>query len=191
MVVVGKKAVTGTHTPQRAYIITPQRRILTPSLPFHDNQIHHGRKQHRTTTVAAAAAHASRLQSFWGRRSIPADQLWNRFVASQNAPVHILTSLSLYIGAKWIKSLTQQRLGVFIGGHFNDVNLGAVLFTHRIDDDKHIQMKYWSAPGRTKPSFKEVMKLSDDRWKTAKKGLSLGPSCEYTRSMGRRSGSEF
>ncbi|KAG8972660.1 Glycoside hydrolase, 38 vacuolar alpha mannosidase [Tulasnella sp. 425] len=79
-------------------------------------------------------------------------------------------------GGKWIKGLTHDRLGVFVGGHFDAVNLGAVLFAERIDDDKHIQMVYWSAPGRSKPGFDEVMKLDKKEWKEAKKGLSFGPS---------------
>jgi len=33
--------------------------------------------------------------------------------------------LNYNAGAKWIKSLTQGRLGNFNGGHFSDVNLGA------------------------------------------------------------------
>ncbi|KAG9009030.1 Glycoside hydrolase, 38 vacuolar alpha mannosidase [Tulasnella sp. 427] len=79
-------------------------------------------------------------------------------------------------GAKWIKGLTHDRLNVFVGGHFGAVNLGHVLFTERIDDDKHVQMVYWSAPGRSKPGFDEVMKVDKKEWKEAKKGLSFGPS---------------
>ncbi|KAG8909592.1 Glycoside hydrolase, 38 vacuolar alpha mannosidase, partial [Tulasnella sp. 417] len=74
-------------------------------------------------------------------------------------------------GAKWIKGLTHDRLGVFVGGHFGAVNLGHVLFTERIDDDKHVQMVYWSAPGRSKPGFDEVMKLDKKEWKELKKGF--------------------
>ncbi|KAJ6631923.1 hypothetical protein B0H10DRAFT_1692061, partial [Mycena sp. CBHHK59/15] len=33
-------------------------------------------------------------------------------------------------GAKWIKNLTQDHIGQFNGGHFGDVNLGAVLPSH-------------------------------------------------------------
>ncbi|KAG8964143.1 Glycoside hydrolase, 38 vacuolar alpha mannosidase [Tulasnella sp. 408] len=77
-------------------------------------------------------------------------------------------------GAKWIKGLTHDRLGVFVGGHFGAVNLGHVLFTERIDDDKHIQMVYWSAPGRSKPGFDEVMKLDKKEWKQLKKGFNFG-----------------
>ncbi|KAG8887766.1 Glycoside hydrolase, 38 vacuolar alpha mannosidase [Tulasnella sp. 332] len=81
-------------------------------------------------------------------------------------------------GAKWIKSLTKDRLGQFVGGHFNEVNLGAVLFFERRDDEKHVQMKMWSAPGKAKPSFDDVMKLEDKDWKEATKGVKIGPSCE-------------
>lgn len=89
-----------------------------------------------------------------------------------------LTTGSRNQGAKWIKSLTKDRLGQFVGGHFNEVNLGAVLFFERKDDEKHVQMKMWSAPGKEKPSFDDVMKIEDKEWKKATKGVRIGPSCE-------------
>ncbi|KAF8259316.1 glycosyl hydrolases family 38 N-terminal domain-containing protein [Lactarius quietus] len=76
-------------------------------------------------------------------------------------------------GAKWIKSLTKDRTGNFSGGHFADVNLSSVLFTHRLDDSKHIELQRWSAPGLTKPSFAEALK---HEFHPAKKGESIGPS---------------
>ncbi|KAH9037516.1 glycoside hydrolase family 38 protein [Lactarius pseudohatsudake] len=76
-------------------------------------------------------------------------------------------------GAKWIKDLTRDRTGNFSGGHFADVNLSSVLFTHRLDDSKHIELQRWSAPGLTKPSFAEA--LGHD-FQPAKKGESIGPS---------------
>ncbi|KAI0742249.1 glycoside hydrolase family 38 protein [Daedaleopsis nitida] len=76
-------------------------------------------------------------------------------------------------GAKWIKHLTQNRLGTFNGGHFADVNLSSVLFTHRIDNSEHVKLEVWSAPGLTKPSFEEAM---EQKFKPAKKGDSFGPS---------------
>ncbi|KAF9447763.1 glycoside hydrolase family 38 protein, partial [Macrolepiota fuliginosa MF-IS2] len=76
-------------------------------------------------------------------------------------------------GAKWIKGLTRQRLDNFHGGHFSDVNLSSVLFTHRLDAPEFIQLKVWSAPGLSKPPFEEAMK---QKFKTAKKGDSFGPS---------------
>ncbi|EPQ55548.1 glycoside hydrolase family 38 protein [Gloeophyllum trabeum ATCC 11539] len=76
-------------------------------------------------------------------------------------------------GAKWIKHLTQNRLGTFTGGHFADVNLTSILFTHRLDDDNHVKLQVWSAPGLTKPTFEEAMK---QKFKPAKKGDSFGPS---------------
>ncbi|KAG2746357.1 glycoside hydrolase family 38 protein [Suillus brevipes Sb2] len=76
-------------------------------------------------------------------------------------------------GAKWIKSLTQNRLSTFLGGHFQDVNLSSVLYTHRIDGSHHVDLQVWSAPGLTKPSFHEAMK---QEFKPAKKGDSFGPS---------------
>jgi alpha-mannosidase len=79
-------------------------------------------------------------------------------------------------GAKWIKGLTKDRVGNFTGGHFADVNLSSVLFTHRLDDSKHIELERWSAPGLTKPSFAEALK---NEFQPAKKGESIGPSCEW------------
>jgi hypothetical protein len=38
-------------------------------------------------------------------------------------------------------------------------------------------MDVWSAPGKTKPGFEEVIRVA--RWKEARKGLELGPSCEW------------
>ena len=78
-------------------------------------------------------------------------------------------------GAKWIKHLTQNRLGTFNGGHFSDVNLSSVLYTHRIDNEEHVKLEVWSAPGLTKPSFKEAMK---EKFRPARKGENFGPSCE-------------
>jgi alpha-mannosidase len=78
-------------------------------------------------------------------------------------------------GAKWVKNLTQNRLSTFLGGHFSDVNLSSVLFTHRLDGPEHVKLQVWSAPGLTKPTFEEAMK---QKYKPAKKGDSFGPSCE-------------
>ncbi|KAK7035350.1 Glycoside hydrolase, 38 vacuolar alpha mannosidase [Paramarasmius palmivorus] len=77
-------------------------------------------------------------------------------------------------GAKWIKNLTRDRLNNFNGGHYADVNLASVLFTHRIDNAEHVKLQVWSAPGLTKPTFEEAMK---QKFKPAKKGDSFGPSC--------------
>lgn len=92
-------------------------------------------------------------------------------------------------GSKWIKGLTQNRLGTFIGGHFAGVNLSSVLFTHRLDNAEHVKLEVyasslntnfiylhscrWSAPGLEKPTFEEAMK---QKFKPAKKGDSFGPS---------------
>lgn len=76
-------------------------------------------------------------------------------------------------GAKWIKHLTKDRLNSFTGGHFSDVNLSHVLFTHRLDGPEYIKLQVWSAPGLTKPLFDEAMK---QKFKPAKKGDSFGPS---------------
>jgi alpha-mannosidase len=76
-------------------------------------------------------------------------------------------------GAKWIKSLTRDRTANFSGGHFSDVNLSSVLFTHRLDDSKHVQLQRWSAQGISKPTFQEAVKQD---FQPAKKGESIGPS---------------
>ena len=44
-------------------------------------------------------------------------------------------------GAKWIKSLTRDRLGGFNGGRYSDLNLASVLFTHRLDNPEHVKLK--------------------------------------------------
>ncbi|KAF7312531.1 Glycoside hydrolase family 38 protein [Mycena indigotica] len=76
-------------------------------------------------------------------------------------------------GAKWIKNLTQDRIGQFNGGHFGDVNLGAVLYERKEDGPDFVELQVWSAPGLTKPLFDEAMK---QEFKPAKKGDSFGPS---------------
>ncbi|KAH9970026.1 glycoside hydrolase family 38 protein [Lactifluus volemus] len=76
-------------------------------------------------------------------------------------------------GAKWIKSLTNDRTGNFTGGHFSDINLSSVLFTHRLDGNKFVELQRWSAPGISKPSFEEALK---QEFQPAKKGESIGPS---------------
>lgn len=76
-------------------------------------------------------------------------------------------------GGKWIKHLTKNRLSTFTGGHFSDVNLSSMLFVHSLDGPAHVKLEVWSAPGRTKPSFKEAMQ---QKFKPAKKGDSFGPS---------------
>ncbi|KAI0293181.1 glycosyl hydrolases family 38 N-terminal domain-containing protein [Multifurca ochricompacta] len=78
-------------------------------------------------------------------------------------------------GAKWIKGLIKDRTGNFSGGHFSDVNLSSALFTHRLDDSKHIELQRWSAPNLTKPTFEEALKQD---FQPAKKGESIGPSCD-------------
>ncbi|KIM65521.1 glycoside hydrolase family 38 protein [Scleroderma citrinum Foug A] len=76
-------------------------------------------------------------------------------------------------GAKWIKNLTQSRLSNFLGGHFQDYNLSSKLFIHRLDGPGSVDLQVWSAPGLTKPLFREAMQQT---FKPAKKGDSLGPS---------------
>lgn len=77
-------------------------------------------------------------------------------------------------GAKWIKNLTRDRLPTFLGGHFENVNLSSVLYTHRLDGPKYVDLQVWSAPGLSKPLFEEAVQQT---FKPAKKGDSFGPSC--------------
>jgi alpha-mannosidase len=70
-------------------------------------------------------------------------------------------------------------LGQFIGGHHASQNLSSALFTHRIDDAAHIEMIYWSAPGRSKPGFDEAKRQLNGRGKKATKGMEFGPSCKH------------
>ncbi|KAG9126701.1 Glycoside hydrolase, 38 vacuolar alpha mannosidase [Ceratobasidium sp. 392] len=82
--------------------------------------------------------------------------------------------LNFGVGNKWIKNLTKDRVGKFNDGSFAELNLPALMFIHRIDDADHVKLEVWSAPGRTKPSFKEAMK---HEFRPAKKGQQFGPSC--------------
>jgi alpha-mannosidase len=79
-------------------------------------------------------------------------------------------------GNKWIKSLTNDRAGHFTGGRYPDLNVNAVLFSEKKHDKDHVELKVWSAPGRSKPSFEEAMK---QEFKPATRGDSFGPSCQY------------
>jgi alpha-mannosidase len=99
---------------------------------------------------------------------------------STNMTPHEYPVSNLGAGEKWIKSLTRNRLGTFLGGHFADVNLSSVLFTHKLDSDEHVKLQVWSAPGRSKPGFEEAMK---QEFKHAKKGDRFGPSCECSYSQ--------
>ena len=59
------------------------------------------------------------------------------------------------------------------GGHFASVNLSTLLYAHRLDDEKHVQLSVWSAPARSKPSFEEAKR---QEYRPAKKGEQFGPS---------------
>ncbi|KAG8760256.1 Glycoside hydrolase, 38 vacuolar alpha mannosidase [Serendipita sp. 396] len=96
-----------------------------------------------------------------------------RFTSSVPPTRHSYPEDGSSAGKKWIKSLYNDRTGQFVGGRYGDLNLGAVLFTERLDNKEHVELKVWSAPGRTKPSFDEAMR---NEFKSAKKGDSFGPS---------------
>lgn len=80
---------------------------------------------------------------------------------------------------KHIRDQTRARLNQFEGGHFSSQNLSSILYAHRIDSDTHAQnvkLIYWSAPGRTKPTFEEAVRALAKDGKEAKKGMEFGPS---------------
>ena len=69
-------------------------------------------------------------------------------------------------GSKWIKGLTRDRINNFQGGRYSDVNLSSILFIHRIDNEAHVKLQVWSAPGMSKPTFGEAM---EQKFRPAKK----------------------
>ncbi|KAK7027819.1 glycoside hydrolase family 38 protein [Favolaschia claudopus] len=83
---------------------------------------------------------------------------------SQNSQIKEYPTLNPSSGAKWIKPLTQARISQFNGGHFGDVNLGAVLYERKEDSEKYVKLEVWSAPGLTKPSFAEAMQQERFVW---------------------------
>lgn len=97
-------------------------------------------------------------------------------INTEGPPRHIYPELGFGPGNKWIKSLTNDRAGQFTGGRYSNLNLSAVMFNERLDDKKHVELKVWSAPGRSKPTFKEAM---SKEFIPAKKGDRFGPSCKY------------
>ena len=50
-------------------------------------------------------------------------------------------SLNYGPGAKWVKSLTRDRLNNFHGGHFSSLNISSVLFTHRLDGEEFVNLR--------------------------------------------------
>lgn len=53
------------------------------------------------------------------------------------------------------------------------------MYAHRIDSQSHpsnIKLTYWSAPGRSKPTFEEAIRNLNGKGKEAKKGMEFGPS---------------
>lgn len=60
---------------------------------------------------------------------------------NHNPPSSSYPELNYGSGAKWIKNLTQNRLGTFTGGHFSDVNLSSVLYTHRTDGKESVRLQ--------------------------------------------------
>ena len=74
-------------------------------------------------------------------------------------------------GIKHLKDL-KGRMEHFVGGMYSEYNLSSVLYTHRLDDRKHVNLSVWSAPGRSKPTFEEASK---QKYKPAQKGDDYGP----------------
>jgi len=54
---------------------------------------------------------------------------------------NIYSQLNYAPGAKWVKSLTRDRLNNFHGGHYSDLNLSSVLFTHRVDTEEFVKLR--------------------------------------------------
>ncbi|ORX36383.1 putative alpha-mannosidase [Kockovaella imperatae] len=75
-------------------------------------------------------------------------------------------------GVKHLKDV-HGRMAHFIGGNFADYNLSSVLWTHRIDDRKHVNVSVWSAPGHSKPPFSEAI---NQKYKPTQKGDDFGPA---------------
>jgi hypothetical protein len=72
---------------------------------------------------------------------------------------------------------TNRRLGLFTDGHYADFNLSSALDRGRLDDERHVRMTVWSAPGMDKPTFADgVAALRSDSARTYRKGDWLGPS---------------
>lgn len=81
-----------------------------------------------------------------------------------------------------LKGITDKRLHMFTGGHFASQNLSSILERDRIDDEQHVKMRVWSAPGEEKPGFQEATqafipgKTGVEGCRAYKKGDRLGPS---------------
>ena len=50
-------------------------------------------------------------------------------------------SLNYGPGAKWVKNLTRDRLNNFHGGHYSDLNISSVLFTHRVHSEEFVNLR--------------------------------------------------
>ncbi|KAH8919273.1 glycoside hydrolase family 38 protein [Atractiella rhizophila] len=94
------------------------------------------------------------------------------FAAPMSGPAPY-PELNFTPNAPIFKGTTNGRLDQFDSGSSGDTNVLAVLFEDRTDDEKHVQLEVWSAPGRTKPTFSEAVRQN---FKPAKKGIMLGPS---------------
>jgi alpha-mannosidase len=66
---------------------------------------------------------------------------------------------------------------LFTDGHYTGFNLTSALDRGRLDDESHVRMTLWSAPGMEKPTFAEgVAALRSDSVRIYRKGDWLGPS---------------
>ncbi|KAK4047772.1 Glycoside hydrolase, 38 vacuolar alpha mannosidase [Microbotryomycetes sp. JL221] len=70
------------------------------------------------------------------------------------------------------RGLTLGRLDHFDNSPYGG-DIRSVLFTHRTDDIKHVQLEVWSSPGKTKTPFDVAVR---QKFKPAQKGMLLGPS---------------
>ena len=77
---------------------------------------------------------------------------------------------------KKISSIYRDRLVQFTGdGQYSGQNLLAHLYNDRLSGSPNIKLRVWSAPGLSRPTFKEATSKENEYRKTSK-GESFGPS---------------
>lgn len=95
-----------------------------------------------------------------------------------NPQVSAYSRLTEAVSHPLLPGITEKRLHLFNGGHYAEHNLSSSLDRDRVDDEAHVSINLWSAPGMTKPGFQEAnqhVKSSENR-KAFKKEDWLGPS---------------
>ncbi|KAI5303246.1 hypothetical protein KEM56_007758 [Ascosphaera pollenicola] len=76
---------------------------------------------------------------------------------------------------KQIRNIYQDRILQFIqdDGQFTHLNLPAKYYNAIVEGDQHIKISAWSAPGQTRPTFKEA---TSPQYRPVKLGDKFGPS---------------